>query len=579
MRRLVALPLLLLALLGLAGAVDVGTARPASAHAVLADTTPAADARLDVAPTIVELRFSEAVSLGAGYARVLAAGGDRVDTGSAAVAGDVLTVPLRTGLSEGSYVVTWRVVSADSHPVSGAYAFVVGDAELVPADAAASGSGTDAAVAVALPAARTLGYAGLAAGIGVPVLLALCWPGGWALARLRRLATAGAAGVAVAALASFLLQGPYAAGAGLGSLLDPALLDSTASSAYGATLLLRALLALMLAALLATVRLPPGRPALVGGAVLATGLVLTTAAVGHPVAGAGTGLAVAAAVVHVAAMVVWLGGLAGLLVALLRPGVPVAELREALPRFSRLAFGAVSALVVSGVVQSVREVGSLGALVSTSYGWLLVAKLALVAVVLAAAGVSRVWVQQHVGALAGRRVVGHVTAHAFAATPGPQERVDAAELDTAPFRRSVLVEAAVAAVVLAVSAVLVGTAPAADAAGRPVDVTLPLQSSAGSTGNGSVGLTLDPASPGPTAMHIYLLDESGRLVQPRDIAVDLREPAQQIGPLAAELEPSGPGHWTGVDVAFPTAGNWTVTVTVRLDQFTAVTASTVVAVR
>src|SRR5919107_2491439 len=129
-------------------------------------------------------------------------------------------------------------------------------------------------------------------------------------------------------------------------------------------------------------------------------------------------------------MVVWLGGLAALLAGLLRPGVDAGVLAEALPRWSRVASASVAALVVTGVVQSVREVGSPAALVSTTYGWILLAKLALVLLLLAAAGVSRVWVQQHLG-LARPRPGGRrrVTAHAFAAATagvGAEETVASA---------------------------------------------------------------------------------------------------------------------------------------------------------
>ncbi|MCO7220178.1 copper resistance protein CopC, partial [Klenkia sp. PcliD-1-E] len=184
MRRLV---VVLLAGVGLL----LGAAGPASAHATLVTSSPAEGARLDTAPAEVTLQFDEAVSLGAGYARVLGAGGDRVDTGAASVTDDVLTIPLRDDLPDASYVVTWRVVSADSHPVSGAYAFVVGDGELVPATGAEAGSGTDPGVAALLPVARWLGFGGLALGLGVPVVLALCWPAGWGSRRARVLTLAG----------------------------------------------------------------------------------------------------------------------------------------------------------------------------------------------------------------------------------------------------------------------------------------------------------------------------------------------------------------------------------------------------
>ncbi|SFP87307.1 copper transport protein [Geodermatophilus dictyosporus] len=584
--------LLLVLLAGWLG-LGVATAGPAAAHAELVSTDPGEGARLDEVPGEVTLRFTEGVSLGAGYARVLGEGGERVDTGAPRVDGDTVTVPLRGDLPDTSYVVTYRIVSADSHPISGAFAFVVGDGELADAGAVAGDPAVDPVVAAALPAARTLGFAGLAVGLGVPAFLALCWPAGWASARMRRLTTAGLGAVAAGAVLTFLLQGPYAAGAGLGSVLDPALLAATGSSSFGLTTLGRGLLALLLAALLVPLwrRAAPPQPQEAAGlAVLAGGVVLTTAAVGHPVAGALPVFATAVTAVHVAAMALWLGGLAALLAGLVRPGADAGDLAGALPRWSRLASGAVAALVVTGVVQSVREVGSPAALVSTTYGWLLLAKLALVLLLLAAAGVSRVWVQQHLGVPrprpGGRR---RVTAHAFAATApgaGPDEdgpavaaareraavQARGAVEDVAPLRRSVLVEAAVAAAVLALSAVLVGTPPARATLAEPVDVTLPLQSAAGESG--SVQLSVDPARPGANTLHLYLFDDAGRLAQPEDLRVTLTEAEQEIGPLEVDLEPAGPGHWVADGMSVPGAGTWTLAVTVRLDEFTATTAST-----
>jgi copper transport protein len=140
----------------------------------------------------------------------------------------------------------------------------------------------------------------------------------------------------------------------------------------------------------------------------------------------------------------------------------------------------------------------------------------------------------------------------------------------------VLIEVAVAAVVLALSAVLVGTPPAKAAVADPVDVTLPLQGATGA--DGSVQLSVDPAQPGPNTLHVYLFDADGQLAQPQSLRVTLTEAEQQIGPLDVELQPAGPGHSVG-DAQLPTAGSWTVTVTVRLDEFTALTASTTFPVR
>jgi copper transport protein len=89
-----------------------------------------------------------------------------------------------------------------------------------------------------------------------------------------------------------------------------------------------------------------------------------------------------------------------------------------------------------------------------------------------------------------------------------------------------------------------------------------------------VQISLDPARPGTNLLHVYLFDDGGELTQPEDIRVTLTEPGQEIGPIAVDLEPAGPGHYVGEAVAIPSAGTWTLAVSVRLDEFTATTAST-----
>jgi copper transport protein len=578
--------LLICSVLGALLLLDVLTARPASAHAALVTTTPADGERLETAPTQVTLQFSEAVSLGAGYARVLDGSGERVDAGDAEVSDGVVTVPLPADLPEAGYVVTYRVISADSHPISGAYSFAVGDAELLEAGSVGAGDSIDPGIAVLLPLARWLGYGGVALALGVPLALATCWPGGWGVPRLRRATLAGLGAVVVGAVLSLLAQGPYAAASGLGSLADPQLIGTTVDSGFGRTLLARLVLAGLLAVVLARgwrSGRTPGTGTLVAAGVLAAGLAVSLAAVGHPVAGALPGLAVAVSTVHLAAMSGWLGGLAVLFAGLLRPGTPTGELDAALARWSRLAGGYVGALAVTGVLQSVREVGSFTALVSTSYGWVLVAKLAVVLLVLVAALVSRDWVLQRSGAA--RRPSRRVVAQAFSAVDDEDaaDAADAAATEQPPaqlgvLRRSVLVELAGAVVVLALSAVLVSQYPAKASITAPLEATLPLQSAGGSAGNGSVEVSLDPAEAGQTTLMVFLYDADGQLTQPQDISVGLTETQQQIGPLDVELAPAGPGHYIGEPV-LPAAGTWTLTVNVRLDEFTAVTASTVFPVR
>lgn len=588
-RRLV---LALLALLGSWLVAGVVTAGPASAHALLESTSPEDGAQLATAPAKVTLTFSENVSLRAGYVHVVNATGTRADAGDASVSGPTVTVPLRQSLPQGGYLVTYRVISSDSHPVGGSLSFVVGQGSPIAPGSVSSAGAVDPVVGAALPVARWLTFAGLALALGIPTLLVLCWPGGWAVARLRRLTAWGVAGLVVGTAATFLLQGPYAGGVGIGSLLDSSLLSATVDSGFGQAVLIRLVLALGFAAVLLPAWRPglaPSRLHLGASSVLGVGIVIATASVGHPVAGSWPGLAVAVATVHVGGMAVWLGGLAGLLAGLLRPDRPD-ELASALPRFSRVAFTSVAALVVTGVVQAVREVGSLSALTGTTYGRVLLAKLVLVVFILAAAGVSRVWVQQRLGTGRPRRgSVRRVDVHAFAdeddaVIGGAEEPIRAAAAgrvavqaraaadDLPAFRRSVLVEFAVGVVVLALSAVLVGSAPAKAVVSQPLDVTLPLQSSAGP--KGSVQISVDPGRPGDNTLHLYLFDPQGQLIQPRQISVTLTEPQQQIGPIDVKLQPGGPGHYLSDAMSVPSAGTWTIAVTLRLDEFTAVTAST-----
>jgi copper transport protein len=567
------------------------TAGPAAAHASLVTTDPGQGARIARAPSKVTLTFDEPVSLGAGYARVLAAQGGRADAGSASVSGSVVTIPLRHGLPDGGYLVTYRVVSADSHPIAGAFSYVVGNGAFVPTGTAAVSSG-DPVVGAALPLMRGIGYAALALAVGIPLLAFACWPAGWASGRMRRMAIWGSGALAVSALASFLLQGPYAGGSGLGSLADPALIRATLSSLAGQAMLVRAGLALVLFGMLDgawRAARAPSRWIAAGAGLVGIVLSLTFALVGHAAAGPGSALATMVTTVHVGAMTVWLGGLTGLFAVLLRPVTSPTEVAAALPVFSRLAFGAMVALIVTGTLQSIREVASPEALFSTDYGRLLLAKLALVLVILGAAGISRVWVQQHFGAVRARPgALRRVSALAFAGAPGPAStgpdpvetaaaariaaQAEGARAHMAGMRRSVLIEFACAVAVLAVSAVLVASPPAKAAVAQPVNATLVLQGTSGP--NGSVQVSVDPARTGANLVHIYLYDDQGRLTQPVGITVTLAEQEQQIGPINVPLQPGGPGHYTADAVDIPKAGTWTLAVVVRSDEFTATTAST-----
>src|SRR4051812_908284 len=112
--------------------VLLGAAAPASAHAGLVGTDPPAGAALDQAPDKVTLRFTEPVVADPGAVRVYDTHGQRVDSGELTHPGGPSTVAVGLkDVGDGGYVVTWRVISADGHPVTGGITFRVGSGSAV----------------------------------------------------------------------------------------------------------------------------------------------------------------------------------------------------------------------------------------------------------------------------------------------------------------------------------------------------------------------------------------------------------------------------------------------------------------
>lgn len=224
-------PVLVLLLLGGAG--------PASAHAALTSTDPGDGTVLRRAPAHVTLTFSESVGLRDDSFRVLDPGGHRVHTGEAGRAGgraDTARVALPGELGEGTYTVAWRVVSADSHPVSGAFTFSVGrpSRTAAPVD---TGPTEDPLTAGLHKTARYLSYLAVALLVGTAAFVALCRPPD--PAPLRRTLVAAWWTLLAATVALLVLRAPYEAGTGPSAALDPAALGDTLTTRPGVLLLVR----------------------------------------------------------------------------------------------------------------------------------------------------------------------------------------------------------------------------------------------------------------------------------------------------------------------------------------------------
>ena len=535
-------------------AVVLGSAAPAAAHAALVSTTPASQARLTEPPTEIVLTFDEPVEATLGGIRLYDATEQRIALGEARrVPGDdtQLRAPIEEDIADGLFVVTWRATSEDGHPVSGAFTFQVGTA--APADTSGliarllAGEGDDSTVGALLAVARFVGYVGLALLVGGFAFLALAWPAGATRPGARRMLWLGW-GLAVAgALGMFVLQGPYATADSLGAALDTGLWRDVAETRTGRAGLVR--LAAAAAAVVLVVLVRKVRTSWWQAVAATTTAVLafSVAFAGH----AGTGrwhlVGLLLGVLHVAAVTVWLGGLAYLAFAVLRTPQaaparavgaavatsevePAVDAREnvtlAVRRFSSVAFVAVVVAVATGVVQGWRLVESWAALWDTDYGRLLVLKTALVTVMVVTAAFARGIVRRR--------------------WPAPGQ-----------LRRVVLVEVALAVAILGVTAVLVGTPPATATSGsKPFSTTMVQADTIAS-------ITIDPARDGvDNALHVYISPPGGALARVDSVTARLSLPERQLGPIPVPLGEEGVNHYSAYGVQLPFAGEWQLEVLV-----------------
>jgi methionine-rich copper-binding protein CopC/putative copper export protein len=398
-------------------------ASPASAHASLVGTDPARGTIADVAPTVITLRFSESVQPVAERTRVVAPDGKEASAGKAkrGSSSSQVKIPLKKGLGKGTYVVSYRIISADGHPVSGGYTFSI----LTPSKAAASvgdtsglnaddgGAAVDPWVRGVQSATRYMGYAGISLLAGPVLMLLALWPRRLSTKGPGRLAWTGWGLLFAGTLGTVVLQQPYTDGDGITGLSFSGL-GSTAETTVGAAMFAR--LAFLLAAAPVLVRiLKPADPEedrrvdRVLVAVLGVAILLSFPFAGHAGQSVAPFLSVPAIAVHVGAMAIWLGGLV-VLAGYLLPRAKYRELQVILPVWSRWASISVVAIIGSGTIETFLEIGGvsgLNRLFTTTWGQLVVTKIIWLGAILVVAANSRTWV---------RRRFTVPVAYAFAAT-------------------------------------------------------------------------------------------------------------------------------------------------------------------
>ena len=571
--------------------VGLALAPSALAHAVLEGSNPARGAVVASAPDRVTLRFDESVEGNFQALRVFDSKGDRVDTGQVERPngrGDELSVGLRSGLADGSYTATYRVISADSHPVSGGFVFSIGAPGAAPAQRVnqlIAASGTGRATDLAFGAVRFVNYAAIALALGGLAFLIAIW-----LPALARVAGAGSewgaaagaferrarwllVGAVVAGIVSGLLgivlQGATAAGISVAAALDPGIVREVLGTRFGRVWMARVIAWVVLGGAIAVYASGGFRPALRPARLGATGLAgarvpaawkvallavpaafiaITPALGGHASTQSPSAALIPLDVAHVVAMSLWTGGLAMLLFVLpaatrrLEPPDRSRLLAAVLVRFSPLALACVILLLATGVAQSWIHIGAAGEVLGTAFGRAALIKFCLLLVLIGLGAVNR---QRVVPRL--RRVA------AGGDPPGAAGRL---------LRRTLRAEVALIAVVLAVTAALVNFAPPGQAAVGPFSTNATI-------GPAHLEMTVEPALVGANEIHLYLFNaaDGSQYRATKQLRVLLSLPDRDIGPIEAKPQKAGPGHWVIPAEILGVPGDWEAEIINRVSAF------------
>ena len=368
-----------------------------------------------------------------------------------------------------------------------------------------------------------------------------------------------------------LLQGASAAGVSLWSSLKGAVIENTLDSRFGDVWGVRGIVWLALGAVLLATGTPrraaaprraatPARdqtapagqapPRWVLG-LLGLGcayLAITPALAGHASIQSPTAVFFPSDVLHVLAASVWVGGIACLLLALpaatreLRPADRGRLLLAVLARFSPLALASVIAIAITGVVQAYIDVRSFEGLLHTTYGTLILIKVALLLALIGLGWVNRERVIPALG-----RIVD------AGGSPG---RTGALA------RRTMRGELALMVVVFGVTAALVSYAPPIDAASGPFATNTTL-------GPIELEMTVEPAKVGLNTVHMYLIDakDGAQYTGTKELVVTARLPGKGIGPLPLHPTLAGPGHYILSSAVLSPGGEWQIQITDRVSEF------------
>jgi copper transport protein len=487
----------------------------------------------------VVLHFDEPVETALGSLTVYSGDGTRVDAGRVLrPAPESVAVEIDGRLERGTYTVAWRVISADSDPINGAWVFHVEAPGAQPSGIAAQVlEDTPFVVSAFYLGGRFLDF----------TLLLLCAGGAAALAlalrsadeplrrRLLGVLAACAGALVVVALIGLALQAAAAGGGSLGQGFRWEAVTSVADTRFGHFSLARAVLAAAMlgVALSARARGRATTATVVAALLIAGGLVVTPGLSGH--ASVSGPVSVIADAAHVQAAAVWTGGLAFVVLALvLARGRRWRLAAEAVPRFSTMAVVSVAVLIAAGTLNGYLQVRAWRGLWDTEYGVLLLVKVGLVLPLLA------------LGAYNNRYAVPRLRAQIASA------------IERRRFLRLAGVELVIMVAVVGVTAGLVNAPPARTEVAMHEAAEEELR-----LGPFMAHMEVTPAQVGRNEIHLRF-----RRGRPDEVRVSARLRSKNIGPLRYRARRGmRPGAFEVMQANLSPAGEWEVRVDARRGEF------------
>lgn len=511
--------------------VFAGSPKPVVAHAGLKASEPAASAVLEESPEQIRLTFGEAVEISFGSIRLFDADSRLIvlPTPQHAIVDSATNrqvVQVRVPeLEPGSYLVVWRVVSTDSHPVQGAFGFQIGtrgsDLGRLQEDILASSSAPES-IRMAMGMARWLTFLGVMVLVG-SMLLSTRIIGD---SRVDRIIWASWFASAIGSVLVYFLQAPYALGKALGIGEIFGLADEVFSTRLGIWLVIRGFILLAIGAMIWRRDLHRQPVYRVLSVLIATGLFATFSISGHPGMRQFSALSIGTDIVHFMCVSAWMGGLVTMILLGRRWQ---AESPQVISWFSFTATITMPIMVATGVAQAWRMMDGLQNIFSTSYGVVLSVKVALVLVAIGAGAKAR---------------------QVF-----KSKKVDSQDLTKLRFSRTIAVEGAIGVVVLAATAVLVSVPPLSVNSAEPFAKTL-VQA------NVIADVTITPARVGEVELHVVFSPPGGALQSIQTMTAQISTVDGEIPPIPVEVELAGTNHFQG-RLLVPRAGEWLLELFVR----------------